>query len=197
MRSALPGLIVVVLVGVLTSADSRPPTREDSVTMRTKIDQIYANAERSAPSPLRTTITEPEVNAYLAYDAKANLPNGVEQPYVAILGAGRVQGRALVNLDSVKSENCCGMFNPLRLLSGRVPVSTTGILRSSAGSAVYDLESAEVSGVRVPKSLLQQVLSHYSKTPEDPDGLSLDEPFPLPARIQRIEIGTGQAVVVQ
>jgi hypothetical protein len=197
MRSVRAGLISVVLFGVLSSADSRPPTKEDSVTMRAKLDAIYANAGLSSPAALRTTITEPEVNAYLTYDAAAHLPKGVEQPYVAILGAGRVQGRALVNLDSVKQENCCGMFNPLRLLSGRLPVSTTGTLRSSAGSAVYELESAEVSGVRVPKSLLQQVLSYYSKTPEDPDGLSLDEPFPLPARIQRIEVGTGQAVIVQ
>jgi hypothetical protein len=85
----------------------------------------------------------------------------------------------------------------MRLLTGRLPVSTTGTLRSGAGSARYELESAEVSGVTVPKSLLQQVLSYYSKNPEDPDGLSLDEPFPLPARIERIEIGTGELVVIQ
>jgi hypothetical protein len=165
--------------------------------MRAKVDAIYVNAERATTTPLRTTVTEPEVNAYLTFDAKNHMPKGVEQPYVAILGSGRVQARATVNLDGVKGEGDVGIFNPLRLLSGRLPVIAIGILRSSAGSAVYDLESVTVSGVRVPKSVLQQVLSYYSKTPEDPDGLSLDEPFPLPAKIQRIEVGLGEAVVVQ
>jgi hypothetical protein len=197
MRSAVTGLVALAVAGVLVSADARPPTKQDAVTMRAKLDTISANGERATAQPLRTTISEPEINAYLIFDSKGQLPKGVEEPYVAFLGGGRVQGRALVNLDSVKGENSGGMFNPMRLLSGKLPVSTTGTLRSSNGSAVYELESAEVSGVRVPKTVLAQVLSHYSKTPEDPDGLSLDEPFPLPARIQRIEVGTGEAVIVQ
>jgi hypothetical protein len=197
MRSAVTAVISLVVSAVLVSADARPPTKQDAVTMRAKLDTINANGERATTEPLRTTITEPEVNAYLIFDSKGQLPQGVEDPYVAFLGAGRVQGRAQVNLDAVKSEGSGGMFNPMRLLSGRLPVSTTGVLRSSGGSAVYELESVEVSGVRVPKTVLDQVLSYYSRTPEDPDGLHLDEPFPLPSRIQRIEIGTAEVVVVQ
>jgi hypothetical protein len=51
--------------------------------------------------------------------------------------------------------------------------------------------------VPVPKALVQQVLSYYSRTDEHPSGIRLDDPFELPAGIQKIEVGQGQAVVVQ
>jgi hypothetical protein len=59
------------------------------------------------------------------------------------------------------------------------------------------LESAEISGVTIPKSLLQELLSYYSRTPETPVGINMDEPFALPAAIREIRIGQGSAVVVQ
>ena len=59
------------------------------------------------------------------------------------------------------------------------------------------LESATISGVPVPKTVLQQVVSYYSRTPEDPDGIGLDDAFELPAQIQEIRVQPGQAVVVQ
>ena len=72
-----------------------------------------------------------------------------------------------------------------------------GILHTQDGRGRFELQSAEVSGVPVPKPLLQELLSHYSRTPELPSGISLDEAFELPANIDKIEVGQGQAVVVQ
>jgi hypothetical protein len=45
--------------------------------------------------------------------------------------------------------------------------------------------------------VLQQVISYYSRTPDDPDGINLDEAFALPADIQEIRVRTGEAIVVQ
>ena len=49
----------------------------------------------------------------------------------------------------------------------------------------------------VPKSFLQELVSYYSRTPKNPQGVSLDDPFALPASIRQIDVGAGQAVVVQ
>ena len=49
----------------------------------------------------------------------------------------------------------------------------------------------------MPKSLLQELLSYYSRTPEKPAGINMDEPFNLPSAIQEIRIGQGSAVIVQ
>ena len=51
--------------------------------------------------------------------------------------------------------------------------------------------------VLVPKVVLQQVLSYYSRSPERPAGLSLDDTFVLPAGIREIRLDRGQAIVVQ
>jgi hypothetical protein len=44
---------------------------------------------------------------------------------------------------------------------------------------------------------LQELVSYYSRTPEMPDGISLDKPFVLPAAIQTVETRRGAATVVQ
>ena len=59
------------------------------------------------------------------------------------------------------------------------------------------LDSVDVSGVPVPKSLLQQLVSFYSRTTENPQGLNLDDAIDLPAGIREIRVQPGQAIVVQ
>ena len=39
----------------------------------------------------------------------------------------------------------------------------------------------------IPKSLLQELVSYYTQSPDMPNGVNLDAPFELPAQIQRIE----------
>jgi hypothetical protein len=54
-----------------------------------------------------------------------------------------------------------------------------------------------VSGVPVPKPLLQEVVSYYSRSPELPAGIDLEAPFELPARIREIRTQKGQALIIQ
>jgi hypothetical protein len=49
----------------------------------------------------------------------------------------------------------------------------------------------------VPISILQQLVSYYSRTPDNPAGFNLNEPFELPSKIWAVETSRGQAVVVQ
>ena len=39
----------------------------------------------------------------------------------------------------------------------------------------------------IPKAVLQEIVSYYSRSPERPDGLSLDDPFALPAAFARFK----------
>ncbi len=59
------------------------------------------------------------------------------------------------------------------------------------------IESVTVSGVVVPKSMLQELIAAYSRSDAMPDGLNLEAPFRLPARIREIRTARGQAVIVQ
>ncbi len=143
-------------------------------------------------------LTENELNAYLSLDAAKDLPTGVVEPSVSILGPGRLAGRAVVDLDAVKREQPPrGLLDPRRLLVGRLPVTATGGLQTSKGIAWFSLESAAVGGIPMPKAVLQEILSYYSRSPERPEGLSLDDPFVLPSNIREIQVDRGQAIVIQ
>ena len=49
----------------------------------------------------------------------------------------------------------------------------------------------------VPKTLLQELLSFYSRSAENPDGINMDDPFELPSQIREIRVAAGTATIVQ
>ena len=49
----------------------------------------------------------------------------------------------------------------------------------------------------IPKTVLQELLSYYSRTKENPNGINMDDPFELPARIREIRVGKATATIVQ
>ena len=49
----------------------------------------------------------------------------------------------------------------------------------------------------VPKSLLQELVSYYSRTADTPEGVSIDKPFELPANIREVQIQRGAATIIQ
>jgi len=122
----------------------------------------------------------------------------VIEPEVSIEEGGRLRGRALVDLDEVKKANAGDpRMSMLALASGRVPVEAAGTLRVTDGVAQFTLEETRVNGVPVPTAVLRQVVSYYSRSPENPNGIDLEAPFPLPVKIRQIETLRGQAVIVQ
>jgi hypothetical protein len=188
--------LTFLAAGVYAAADSK----RDAELFKQKVATIQAHGERTPPSrqPLRTTVTEGEVNAYLINDAKSQLPAGVVDPSVNVLGTGRLTGRAVVDLDAVRRARASqSWFDPTNYLTGRLPVTATGRLTTSNGVGRFELESAAVGYVPIPKLMLQEIVSYYSKTPENPAGINIDDPFALPARIREIQVERGQAVVVQ
>ena len=80
-------------------------SRRDADQMKQKVAAIERLGERpDRGEARRTTVTENEVNAYLALDGREELPPGVVDPVVSILGTGRVSGRATVDLDAVRKQ---------------------------------------------------------------------------------------------
>jgi hypothetical protein len=199
-KAALALAIVATLIGVLRSdahGDGRA-LRRDAELLKQKVAAITLHAEHPSRQSRRTTVTENEVNAYLAYEALDRLPAGVVEPAVRILGTGRLSGRAVVDLDAVrKQRNSASLLDPTSYLSGRLPITATGVLTTTNGVGRFALESASLSSVPIPKFLLQEIVSYYSKTADLPGGFSLDDSFALPARIREIRVERGQAIIIQ
>jgi hypothetical protein len=172
-------------------------TRQDADSLLRKLFAINQNAERRANAARTTTVTERELNSYLNIHAKDDLPAGVLEPYVWIVGEGRVSGRALVDLDQVRKQKERGWLDPAGYLTGRVPVRATGVLATRDGVGRFTLETAEVAGITIPNYFLQEIVTYYSRNPHLPEGFSMEEPFELPARIREVRVAKGQAVIVQ
>jgi hypothetical protein len=186
-----------LLVGVSLSADVAF-NQADADSFQRKLLLITRNAQARPPAPRETPVREGEVNAYMRYHLKDTLPAGVMDPYVSIVGEGRVAGRATVDLDVLRERRSSGgWLDPRSYLTGRLPVTARGVLHSKDGFARLQVDAVEVSGVPMPVSLLAELVSYYSRTPDRPEGVSLDDPMPLPAHIREIRVGRGEAIVVQ
>lgn len=190
-------LVAIALAAAGVQAADVSRQQADSFAKKVAIiAQRGGSPSRAAAS--RTVLSETEVNSWFTYRAQEHIPRGVTQPKVTIIGNGRVMGLATVDLDAVSKERSSGgTFDLWNLVGGKVPVAVTGVLETRSGRGRFDLQSATLAGVPVPKGLLQELVSYYSRTPDHPDGVRLDSPFELPAKIQQIEVGAGQAVVVQ
>jgi hypothetical protein len=196
-RSVHAGLLAAAVGAVAVFAGTEP-SRADALSLRQKVADVAAFGERTSQRPNRTTITENELNAYLVYDARDQLPPGVVDPSITIAGAGRLSARAVVDLDAVRRQKSSrGLLDPLSYAGGRLAITAAGVLTAANGVGRFALESATMAGVPIPKSILQEVVSYYSRTPGNPAGIGLDDPFPLPARIREIQVETGRAVVIQ
>lgn len=199
MNSTLVDHLVVVALAATWAAGAAGASLSQAHAERfvQKVTQILAHSEVEAAQPRHTTITETEVNSYLALGAGTYMPPSVTRPSVALLGDGRLSAAAVVDLDIVRAGSTGGWLDPLAYLGGRLPVMAVGVIDARDGAARLTLERTEVNGVSVPPALLQEIVSFYTRSPDFPRGVRLDEPFELPARIDRIEIARGQAVVVQ
>lgn len=195
---SLATLAVACVLASLDAAASLSKQQADSFAQKILLIAHQGSTNDGRAGSKRTSLSESELNSWFAFRAQPVIPKGISEPKITIIGGGRVAGQAIVDLDAVAKKRATGgMLDPWSYIGGRVPVSVTGVLHTKEGVGRFELQSAEVSGVPVPKMLLQELLSYYSRTPDHPQGISLENPFDLPAGIRSIEVGQGQAVVVQ
>jgi len=197
-----------VVIGLLVAAGVALPnlalqaaaiSKQQADLFARKVAQIVGQGDRNQkPGTRRTSVSETELNSWFAYSATPLLPAGVADPRITMVGSGKLAGKAVVDLDTIaRKKQSGGTFDLWNLIGGKVPVNVIGTLRTKDGQGSFLLESADVSGVPVPKTFLQEMVSYYSRTPNNPRGVNLEDPFALPASIRQIDVGAGQAVIVQ
>jgi hypothetical protein len=200
LRSRVARLtLAVALVATAHLSAQAKVSKAEATRFASKLAQIQKNAEtpRKGTAARSTQLSDGEVNSYLKFLAGTQVPVGIVDPTLHGAGNGRITGRALVDLDAVRTSKKRAWTDPLGYLTGKMPITAAGTLTTSKGIGRFQLESAELSGVTIPKSLVQELLSFYSKTPENPAGINMDDPFQLPSAIQEIRIGQGTAVIIQ
>ena len=190
--------LAIVAAAAHLSAQAKV-SKQDATRFAGKLVQIQRNGATppKGGAARSTIVTDVEVNSYLRFLAGSQVPVGIVDPLLRAEGKGRVSGQALVDLDAVRTSKKRGWGDPLGYLMGKLPLTASGVLTTANGVGRFQLQSAEISGVTIPKSLVQELLSYYSRTPETPAGINMDDPFELPSAIKEIRIGEGSAVIVQ
>lgn len=167
---------------------------------RDKIGAIAATGaepRRPRAKPVRTSLTEEEIRAYLEVHGPEVLPSGITDPDIRLGDDGRVRARAIVDLDAVRRSRPRTWRDPLFYVTGSVEVAAVGAIEGDQRVAELKLESATVGGVSVPRSVIREVLRFYTKGPKRPEGIDLDGPFELPANIRSAVVDDGRVTVVQ
>jgi len=196
-------LLVVALCGFLPAgllALAQELVKRDADGLEKKLTVIVergAKPPAKAARPLRTPILDKEVNSYFKFQGKEHLPVGVLDPNVLIVDGARIEARAMVDLGAVRKANERTWPILLSWVSGVVEIKASARVRAANGFGQLELETATLGGVPIPKSLLQMIVTHYSKTPDNPSGFNLDDPFELPHQIRQVELTRGSAVIVQ
>jgi len=200
MHARVVAIATAAAMWLSPAAARQELTAREAESMQQKLQVILERAAvdpAPADSRLVTAVSEREVNAYLRLVAAPTLPVGLVDPTIAIADRGRLTVNAQIDLDAVRKSKARGSLDPLAYVSGVVPIVLAGRLEASRGRGKFALESATLSGVEVPEMIVQELVTYLTKTAENPAGISFDQPFDLPARIQQIRTSTGHATIVQ
>jgi hypothetical protein len=193
-----PSLLLSLAIAgtVVNAADVLTPQLADAFEKKVVLVQKVAGETSARLRP--TSFTQAETNSYLKYKAGDLLPVGLTQPEITMIGAGKVSGKAIVDLDVVRQKQSSGgWFDPTSYLTGKLPVTASGRIVTWDGKGKFELETAEVSGVPIPKSFLAQMVNFFTRTADNPRGSSIDDTFVLPAEIKRIDVDASRFTVHQ
>ncbi len=198
MRTRLTLALIVVSVVAAAAAQS-PQLLADTTysKLQAVIQGSTAGPARAGSASRRTVFSQTEMNAYLKYRANTWLPTGLTDATVQFIGPNKVATLVTADLDGVRKKSSGGWFDPTAYLSGRLPVYVTGTLVTADGRGRFALERATVDGIPVPKLFIDELLAYYTRTPDQPSGMRLEEPFVLPSEIRRIDFTPGEAAVIQ
>ncbi len=176
--------------GPLTAADGRE--------LEAALARILLNAGTpSRGRERRVVISERAVNGFLRFQGADRLPPGLTAPELEMEAGGRLTVTVTVDLDAVREQQSPGRFNPLRFLSGRLPVTATGVVRSARRRVTIDIESTHVGSLSVPATLVNELVRIYTRSDEYPDGIDLGEPIALPSGIDAVLVEPQRIVIVQ
>jgi hypothetical protein len=139
-------------------------------------------------------VTQGELNSYLNLAYAAQLPKGLTDVDVRF-GRERIDAKGMLDIEQVRGVAAPPAWSPLSLLGGQVPVEIGGRLVNADGFGTIEWDSVYVASIRVPISVLEQMVVSATKSDKHPDGVDIHAPFRLPYSVNRVRVEPGRAVL--
>ena len=173
VQCGVPWLMAMaVAAGIVTGGQTGPPLSEaDGRAMEAAFKQILLNAatEHTTSTPRTVTIAQRSLNGWFRFQGADALPAGVADPELEFEGERRLIARATVDLDGLRAQQPNrDLFDPLRYLQGRLPVSAVGLVQAADGTIRVDFESVEIGSVPVPATLVHELVRYYTRSDTHP-----------------------------
>lgn len=201
LQLTVPWLIALAgAVGLVAAVQPGAPlSAADGRELEAALSRILLNAatDQTATAPREVVLSERAVNAYFRFQGVDLFPPGIVNPAVSMLGGGRLQVQAMVDLDGIRTLQPRGRLDPLRYLSGSVPVTAVGVVHAAERTIRVDVESVVIGTVTVPPAIVHELVRYYTRSDHQPGGVDLMATYALPYSIDAVRIERSRAVVVQ
>jgi len=196
----IAGLLVIAIAGVVVfrTIAAKEETRKSgevsekaAKSLQQKIDAIQdaENNPKHKPGSTRVEVSEVELESYLLYSLKEDIPAQVDSADVQL-----AQDTVALDTQITFSSNATG--NPVfdALVGGTHNLFVKGKLVAREHRGKFDLLEVRVDGIPVPNVLIQSLMKRYVQ-PKYPD-VDLNEPFDMPWGIQELKLEQGKAIVI-
>jgi hypothetical protein len=177
----------------------RAPTRtglswEEADSLDRKLATIEERQKQKSRKSQTIQVTEGELNSFLNLSYASELPKGLSDIEVRF-GHERIEAKGSVDVDQVKGKVATPNWSPISLLGGLVPIELSGKLVNADGFGTIELDSAYVASIRVPISVVEQMVASSTRSEKHPDGFDIHAPFRLPYSVNRVRIEPGKATL--
>jgi hypothetical protein len=198
MTMTTPPILTCLLLAALQDPAAmrlvRTPQLADS------LEQKLIGFERRQKDPRAKSesvqVTEGELNSYLN-STKLRLPDGLSDVEF-LLERDDIDAKAQLDLDLVrgKAKVGSGPFDPLSLLSGRIPVELRGRLKSEAdGFGAFEIHEVRLGPLPLPVASLAGIVTAATRSAQYPQGFDIRAPFRLPYALKRVRVQPGRALL--
>lgn len=195
-------LLILVALGLSSALSatlqvSSPTAERESLQRAAKVQAVFEQIEEDhragRKEPKSHLLLEPDLNAFLEWQVKAQRPPAVERLSVSLHTEDRFATRIRVNLDEVSlgDSSMGGLFKAL--LSGSQDLEVEGRLEAADGTGAYRVEGASLNGLPIPASLVNTILKSVGARLDPP--FDPTAPFPLGHGIRAIHIAPGRATI--
>jgi hypothetical protein len=169
-------------------------TWQESDSLGRKLAAIEERHKTQSHARQTIQVTQGELNSYLNLAYAAQLPKGLTDVDVRF-GRERIDAKGMVDMEQVRGVATAPAWSPLSLLGGLVPVEIGGRLVNADGFGTIEWDSVYVASIRVPISVLEQMVQSATKSEKYPDGVDIHAPFRLPYSVNRVRVEPGKAVL--
>ena len=187
------GIWVALFLHSGASGTSAIPSQAAANSFSKKLSLL--TSEKTKPVSRTLEFSQAELDGYLFHQVTPLFPKGLQDVRIQLLD-GSLLANSKINFDEYEKSNA-GTKNSLlsALLSGEHTLDVFAEFKSENRNGSYEISKVLLDQKEIPKPLVDLLIQKYvvSKYP----AAKPNSPFPLPYRIEKMDILSGKLVVHQ